>query len=166
MADYRNITNQGNCIFCEMVKGHIEFPGTFWQDEKHIAFLTPWPSTKGFTVVIPIKHMLSDCLELPEQDLNELIQASKKVSKILKLYFKDVGRIGLVMEGTGINHAHTKLFPMHNTEHMRKGEWKQYTDTKEIYFEKYNGYITSQEGPKINDEKLRDLALELRKIQL
>jgi histidine triad (HIT) family protein len=166
MAKYDPSTEEGNCIFCEIVKGNIETVGKFWEDENHVAFLTPWASTEGFTVVATKKHLTSDCLELSEIELNGLIQASKKVSQILKKHFKDVGRVGLMMEGTGINHAHTKLFPMHNTEHMKKGIWKQYLETKDVYFEEYEGYITSQEGPKQEDEIIRKLASELREVKI
>ncbi len=165
MADYNSKNEKGECIFCEIVKGNIPSNGFFWEDENHMAFLTPWASTEGFSVVIPKKHLTSDCLELKDEDLQKLILASKKVSKILKKYFSDVGRVGLMMEGTGVDHAHTKLFPMHDTAHMKKGEWKQYLDTEEVYFKKYVGYITSQEGPKQNEVKIKDLAKKLKEIQ-
>jgi len=163
MTKYSSKTKQEKCIFCEIVNKNIKTPGFFWEDEKHMAFLTPFPNTEGFTIVIPKKHFGSDVLNLPDKELKKLIIASKKVSKILMRHFKDVGRVGLIMEGTGIDHAHTKLFPMHGTEHMKKGKWKQYLDNKEIFFKKYKGYITSAEGPKISEEKLKLLANKLKK---
>ncbi len=165
MAQYNSKTKEGKCIFCEIVKGKIKAKGIFWQNKTHMAFLTPFPNTEGFTVVMPKKHFGSDVLNMPDKDLKELVLASKKVSEILMNYFKDVGRVGLMMEGTGIDHAHTKLFPMHGTEHMKKGIWKQYLDTGGKFFKKYEGYITSIEGPKISDKKLINLANKLKKIK-
>ncbi|MGY4884118.1 MAG: HIT family protein [Nanobdellota archaeon] len=165
MAQYESKTKQGKCIFCEIVNGNIKTPGIFWETKKHLAFLSTFPNTEGFSIVIPKKHFGSDVLNLPDKELKELILASKKVSKILIKHFKEVGRVGLIMEGTGIDHAHTKLFPMHNTEHMKKGEWKQYLDNNEIFFKEYQGYITSIEGPRADDEKLKLLAEKLKQIK-
>ena len=40
-----------DCIFCKIVKK--EAPSyTIWEDEKHLAFLTIFQNTQGFTVVI------------------------------------------------------------------------------------------------------------------
>jgi histidine triad (HIT) family protein len=165
MAKYDSKTKQGKCIFCEIVKGNLEAKGFFWEDKNHMAFLTPFPNTEGFTVVIPKKHFGSDVLAMPDGDLKKLVFAAKKVSKTLMKCFKDVGRVGLMMEGTGIDHAHIKLFPMHGTGHMKKGKWKQYLDNKDEYFKKYKGYITSTEGPRISDKKLIALANKLKKFK-
>jgi histidine triad (HIT) family protein len=164
MANYDSKTKEGKCVFCEIVKGNIPVHGLFWEDKKHMAFLSPFPSTEGSTVVISKKHLKSDVLDLPDNNLKELIIASKKVSKILKKYFKDVGRVGLMAEGMGIDHAHTKLFPMHGTGHLKKGEWKQYLDDLEVFFKEYEGYITSIEGPRVSDEKIKALADELKRV--
>lgn len=157
--------NEEKCIFCEIVKGNLTTPGIFWEDDEFMCFLTLWPNTEGFSVIIPKKHYGSDVLALPDDVLERFIIASKKVSKILMKHYEDVGRVGLIMEGTGIDHAHIKLIPMHNTKHMREGEWKQYLSEKTEYFEKYEGYITSTEGPRKSDEELRELAGKLKKIK-
>jgi len=59
--------------------------------------------------------MNSDVLSLPDDILQEFILTAKHVSTTLLHHFDDVGRIGLIMEGTGIDHAHIKLIPMHGT---------------------------------------------------
>ncbi len=166
MAEYDSKTKEGKCIFCEIVKRKLPVHGFFWEDKKHMAFLSPFPNTEGFTAVIPKKHFGSDVLNMPNKELKELIIASKKVSKILIKYFKDVGRVGLMIEGTGIDHAHIKLFPMHGTGHMKKGKWKQYLVKEDVYIKKYKGYITSQEGKRVSDKKLKALADKLKKVKV
>ncbi|WP_197734991.1 HIT family protein [Photobacterium damselae] len=39
------------CVFCEIVKGKLPCHKV-WEDDKHLAFLSIYPNTKGFTVVI------------------------------------------------------------------------------------------------------------------
>jgi diadenosine tetraphosphate (Ap4A) HIT family hydrolase len=164
MANYKSSTKEGKCIFCEIVKGNIQTPGIFWEDKEFIAFLSTWPSTEGFTVVIPKKHYGSDVLAMPDKTLQKFIIVAKKVSNILLNHFKDVGRVGLIMEGTGMDHAHIKLIPMHGTEHMKRGIWKQYPSGRSDYFKKYKGYLVSNDGPQADPEELKKLAKKLRKV--
>ena len=39
-------------IFDKIVRGEME-SYKVWEDNKHLAFLTPFPNTPGFTVLIP-----------------------------------------------------------------------------------------------------------------
>jgi len=166
MVKYNSYTKEGKCIFCEILKGNISTPGIFWEDKDFLAFLSIFPNTLGYTVLIPKKHYSSDVLAMPDKTLEKFILAAKKVSKILLKCFDDVGRVGLIMEGTGIDHAHIKLMPMHNTKHMKKGIWKQYLSNKNDYFKSYPGYLVSYDGPKANEKELMKLAEKLKKIKI
>lgn len=156
---------QKQCIFCEIGKDKIKPLGeaVIFENKNYLAWLSPFPNTEGFSVIIPKKHYASDVLKMPDKKLQEFILVAKKVSKILMDYFQDVGRVGLIMEGTGIDHAHIKLFPMHGTGYMKKGEWKQSHSDNDKYFKKYEGYISSHDGPKTNFKKLQKMAEEMRK---
>jgi histidine triad (HIT) family protein len=162
VANYKSSTDKGDCVFCEIIKGNIKTPGIFFDDEKFMAFLSTWPSVEGFTVVVPKKHYGSDVLAMPDEDLGKFVVSAKKISKILLNYFDDVGRVGLIMEGTGVDHAHIKLIPMHGTGYMKKGVWKQILSGRSDYFEKYEGYLISLDGPKADPEKLKILAEKLK----
>lgn len=165
MAQYEATAKDNKCIFCEIIAGRFETPGIFWQDENFMAFLSIDPNTEGFTCVVPKEHYGSDIMKMPDDILKDFIVASKKVSKILEDYFEDVGRVGVIMEGTGIDHAHIKLVPMHGTENLKRGEWQQVLSGKEFWFEKYEGWICSGGGPKANTEDLKVLASKLSKIE-
>ena len=161
MAIYDSVTKDNACIFCEIARGNFETPGIFWQNDEHMAFLSIDPNTEGFTCVIPKEHYGSDIMKMPDDSLQKLILASKHVAGVLENYFEDTGRVGVIMEGTGIDHAHVKLVPMHGTENLRKGEWKQVLSEKEFWFEKYEGWICSGGGPKADPKKLQLLAQKL-----
>ena len=163
MAQYEPKTKDNKCIFCEIINGNIKTPGLFWEDAEFIAWLSIDPNTKGFTCVAPKQHFESDVLKMPDDILAKFIVASKKVAAILENYFKDVGRVGLMMEGTGIDHAHIKLVPLHGTENLKKGIWKQVLSGKEFWFDKYEGWISSGSGPMANQEELKRLATEIKK---
>jgi histidine triad (HIT) family protein len=161
MSDYDATTKENKCIFCEIVAGRFETPGIFWQDDEFMAFLSIDPNTLGFSCVIPKEHYDSDVMKMHDEVLQRFIIATKKVSTILENYFEDVGRVGVIMEGTGINHAHIKLVPMHGTEYLKQGGWQQILSNKEFYFEKYEGWIDSCGGPMADTNELKVLAENL-----
>ena len=86
-----------DCLFCKIVKGEIP-SHKVWEDEKHLAFLTIFPNTPGFTVVITKDHYDSYVFDLPEDILKDLVIASKKVGKLIDSKFEDVGRTGMIFE--------------------------------------------------------------------
>ena len=161
MATYEATTVNKKCIFCEIVSGSIVPHGKFWEDDEFMAFLSIDPNTLGFTCVIPKEHFASDVLKMPDDVLQRFVLASKKVSSILEKYFTDVGRVGLMMEGTGIDHAHIKLAPLHGTENLKEGNWSQVLSGKEFWFDKYEGWICSAGGPLAKPDDLKSLALGL-----
>ena len=163
MANYESKTAEQKCIFCEIASGRMKTAGVFWEDPEFMAFLSIDPNTEGFSCVIPKEHFGSDCLKMPDDVLQRFILSAKKVSQVLENYFEDVGRVGLIMEGTGIDHAHIKLMPMHGTEHMKQGEWRQILSGKEFWFPKYEGWISSGGGPIADMDKLAELAEGIRK---
>jgi len=150
------------CIFCKIVDKTISSPGIFWENETHLAMLSINPNTLGFTVVLPKKHLSSDVMELEHNDLSELMIASKEVSKILKNYFPDVGRVGVITEGLGVDHAHVKLFPMHGTSELKK-QWRSYDTDKTFWFDTFEGWMSSGPGPDANLDELSQLASDIKK---
>lgn len=160
---YKARTEDNKCIFCEIAKGNID-ASVFWQDKEFMAFLAIDPNTEGFSCVIPKKHYDSDVLKLPENVFCKLMIASKKAASILENYFKDVGRVGVIIEGMGINHAHVKLIPMHGTDYLQKGEWKQILSGKNFWFDKYEGWLSSGSGPMADPKELKQLASALKDI--
>jgi diadenosine tetraphosphate (Ap4A) HIT family hydrolase len=153
------------CIFCEMAEGKMQPLGEakIFEDENYLAWLSPFPNTEGFSVVIPKAHFGGDVLAMPDEELKEFVIVAKKVSQMLTNYFEDVGRVGLIMEGTGIDHAHIKLFPMHGTEYLKGGKWKRCSSGEyNKYFEKYEGYVSSHDSLQADFPKLQKLAEGIR----
>jgi hypothetical protein len=48
--------------------------------------------------------------------------ATKEVAKILTNYFQDSTRCGMFFEGYGVDHLHSKLFPMHGAGEFSQGK--------------------------------------------
>lgn len=150
-----------DCVFCQIVAGAIPCHRV-WEDDQHLAFLSIFPNTEGFTVVIPKQHLSSYAFAQTDADLTALVIATKKVAQILDGYFEDVGRCGMFFEGFGVDHLHSKLFPMHGTGKM--AEWQQLESGKKIdtYFKIYPGYLSSHDSERADDVALAQLAAAIR----
>jgi histidine triad (HIT) family protein len=147
------------CIFCQIVTGQAPCH-TIWEDDKHLAFLSIFPNTPGFSVVIPKAHFPSYAFHLADDVLYGLVVAAKKVALLLDERLDDVGRTGMIFEGFGVDHVHAKLFPMHGTAHM-KG-WRPLSARVDTYFEHYEGYISSHDYLRADDVALAATAKQIR----
>ena len=148
-----------NCIFCKIAKGEAPCH-KIWEDDKHMAFLSIFPNTRGFSVVITKQHYPSYAFDIPDDVLKGLIVAAKKVGKLIDSKMDDVGRTGLIFEGFGVDHVHAKLFPMHGTKIK---EWRPLSSGGERkYFEFYEGYISSHDYKRADDKELAELAKKIR----
>ena len=147
-----------DCIFCKIVKGEVP-AHKIWEDDKHLAFLTIFPNTLGFTVVVTKEHYPSYAFELPDEVLSGLVLASKKVGKLLDKKLDDVGRTAMIFEGYGINHIHSKLIPMHGT---RDKDWHPIKSDVGKFFDKYEGYISSHDYKRADDAQLAEIAKKIR----
>jgi histidine triad (HIT) family protein len=150
-----------SCIFCRISAGTAP-AHVVWEDVNHMAFLSIFPNTKGFTVVIPRKHLSSYVTELAESDYIQLHLAARAVANVLDKAFDDVARTGIIYEGYGIDHAHAKLFPMHNTDGNGGADWSPVKSDIDTFFDSYRGYISSHDSHRADDTELSTLATRIR----
>ncbi len=148
-----------DCVFCSITKGDLP-SHTIWEDDEFLAFLSIFPNTPGFSVVIPKAHYSSYAFDLPDDLLSRLTVAAKKVGKLIDKAFDDVGRTGMIYEGFGVDHVHAKLFPMHGTGNL--SESKPLHAKLDTYFTLYPGYISSHDGARASDEVLASIAARIR----
>jgi diadenosine tetraphosphate (Ap4A) HIT family hydrolase len=147
-----------DCIFCAIATGRAPCH-KIWEDEQHLAFLSIFPNTKGFSVVITKLHYPSYAFDLPDRILSGLVLAAKRVGRLLDGKLEDVGRTGLILEGFAVDHAHAKLFPMHGTRMVR---WRPLSRPADKYFDEYEGYISSHDYRRAADDELAALAQRIR----
>lgn len=146
-----------NCLFCKIAKEEIG-SAKIWEDNEFLAILDIKPNTKGMTLVLTKQHYDSYIFDMPNEVYQRFLLAAKKVVKILEKGL-DVKRVALVIEGMGVNHAHIKLYPVHGI-----AEKFQAMEPKEtIYFDRYEGYISTLSGPQISLSELNKLAAEIKK---
>lgn len=148
-----------DCIFCKIVCGEAPCH-RIWEDEKHLAFLSIFPNTPGFSVVIPKQHYPSYAFNLPDDVLAGLVLAAKQVARQIDRAFSDVARTGMIFEGYGVDHAHAKLFPMHGTG--SQSDFRPLSIKVDKFFTQYEGYISSHDWQRADDIELAALAAHIR----
>jgi diadenosine tetraphosphate (Ap4A) HIT family hydrolase len=145
-----------DCVFCKIANGEFD-SAKIWEDDSFMAILDLNPNTKGMTLVMPKKHFDSDAFLMPEEDYKNLMLATKKVSGVLRNGL-NVNRVAMVAEGMGVNHVHIKLYPLYGIEKEFQEIWAK----DKIFFENYQGYISTQLGPQENIENLKKLAEDIK----
>ncbi len=145
-----------DCIFCRIVEGEIPSIKV-WEDEKHLAILDVNPNTEGMTLVLTKKHYDSNATDMPEKEYSDLMLAVKRVARLLEKTL-GVKRVAFVMEGMGVNHVHIKLYPLHGIGEKFKETWAK----DKTYFDRYEGYISTQLGPQKSREELEKVAEKIR----
>lgn len=128
-----------DCIFCKIIAGVLP-SYTIWENDDFLAFLDISPNCKGQTLVIPKQHYDSDLFLIENSDFyGQYLLAVREVVALLKSKLK-VQRVGMIMEGLGVNHLHIKLYPMRGLD----AEWKPITAQEKVYFTEYPGFLTTK----------------------
>ncbi len=148
-----------NTIFDDIVSGKMK-TWKVWEDERFLAFLTPFPNTPGFTVVIPKKNPGDYIFSLDDDFYAEYMRAVKTVANILERAF-NISRVALIFEGTGIAYVHAKLVPLHGKLANETGVWSPHRE----FNEEYQGWLTTAEGPKMSDERLDEIQAQIVSVQ-
>lgn len=146
-------------IFDDIVAGTMK-AWVVWEDDEFLAFLTPFPNTPGFTVVIPKINEGDYVFGLDDGLYVRYMLTVKKVANILEKAF-DTPRVALIFEGTGIAHVHAKLVPLHGRLAGETNVWSAETE----FNEEYRGWLTTAEGPKMSDERLDEIQARIRSAQ-
>jgi histidine triad (HIT) family protein len=114
-----------NCIFCKIVKGEIPCYKV-WEDENFLAFLTIQPINRGHTLFIPKTHV-DYIFDVKDSLLSDMLVKAKPVAKkIVSALKPKTGRVGIMVAGLEVPHAHLHLIPMNNEREL---DFSQAKDT-------------------------------------
>ena len=143
-------------IFDKIVRGEVP-SYKVWESNDFLAFLTPYPNTPGLTVVIPKQNPGDYIFSIDDVVYQGLLKAVKEVAALLEKAL-GVTRVALIFEGTGVAHVHAKLYPLY-------GDLAGQTDVTSKtpdYTETYRGFLTTHEGPQMDDAKLKEIQLKIQ----
>ena len=99
------------CVFCEIVGRRAE-ASVIYEDERVMAFMTLRPVNPGEFLVIPKEHIDHFC-DIPNELSCHIIVHAQRLSRNLRERLRP-RRVGLVVHGFGVPHAHLVVVPPHD----------------------------------------------------
>lgn len=96
-------------LFTKIIKGEIP-AHKILENDKFLAFLDIRPIKPGHTLVIP-KYEVDYIFDLDDQLLSQILVFSKKAAKMIAKVV-DCKRIGIMVAGLEVPHAHVHLVPI------------------------------------------------------
>ena len=101
----------GECVFCGILAGTA--PASFvHEDEKCVAFLTLHQVRDGEVVIISRSH-IDHFTDVPDDIAAHIMRVAQRIGRALREGF-DPDRIGYLVHGYGVAHAHFIVLPQHD----------------------------------------------------
>ncbi|HVU74058.1 MAG TPA: HIT family protein [Mycobacteriales bacterium] len=95
-------------VFSRIIAG--ELPGRIvYSDDQAVALLTIAPLTPGHTLVVP-RAEIDHWIDLDEQLAEHLMRVARRVGRGLRAVFPERKRVGLIIAGLEVPHAHLHVF--------------------------------------------------------
>jgi len=116
-------------IFTKIIKGEIPSHKVA-EDDKHIAFLDIFPTSKGHTLVVP-KNEVDNLFDLPENEYQNLLMFARKVAIGIQKTI-DCNRVGVTVIGLDVPHAHIHLIPINKVSDISFEKEKLKFSTEEF----------------------------------
>ncbi len=136
-----------DCIFCKIIKGEIPCSKVY-EDDNVLAFLDIAPNNKGHSLVLPKKHY-RNILDTPDDILQELIKAIKKVSNAVKEGV-DAEGVNVIINnepaaGQIVFHLHAHIIPRFENDGFKHWPGGKYEEGEmDETREKIKKYINKQ----------------------
>jgi histidine triad (HIT) family protein len=110
--------NDQICPFCQVISGTEEYR-VLKRTEHAIAFLDHQPAQEGRTLVMPANHY-EHVFELPPDTYQEVMELARHMALVLQKVYK-VERMGLLVAGVAISHAHVHVYPLNGEPDLATG---------------------------------------------
>ena len=107
-----------SCVFCQIVAGE-EPASVLYEDESVLALMNIRPIHPGEFMVIPKEHVAHFCDLSDELACRILVQA-QRLSRNLRERLNPQ-RVGLIVHGYGVAHAHLIVVPQHAPDDIISG---------------------------------------------
>ncbi len=119
-----------DCVFCDIVEGRSPV-SLVCEDSQALCFMTLRPTRLGECLVIPKVH-IDHFVDVPTELLGHLIKVIRTVSGAIQAEFRP-RRVGMVVHGFGVSHAHFILVPQHHPDDITSGRFAVVDDGEVLF---------------------------------
>ena len=118
------------CPFCEIVAGRSP-ASVVYADGQVMGFMNLRPTRLGECMVIPKKH-IDHFTDIPDKLAAHIMVIAQRIGRKMLSQFEGK-RIGMVIHGFGVPHAHLILLTQQNTTDITSGRFARIEDGKIVY---------------------------------
>ncbi len=108
------------CVFCDII-AHQSPASVIVDDDAIMAFMTIHPSAPGECVVIPKVHV-DHFTDLEDAIAQRIMLAAMHIGRGMRRVFAPQ-RVGFVVHGYGVAHAHLIVVPQNGPDHITSGHF-------------------------------------------
>ena len=119
-----------NCIFCKIVSSEAE-SSKVYEDDQILAFMDIQPVREGQVLVVPKGH-IDHFSDISDELATKIFLKSHQISKSIRTNLHNE-RVGLVVHGYGVAHAHMIVVPQHHEDDITTGRMAKIEDGKVIF---------------------------------
>jgi histidine triad (HIT) family protein len=109
-----------HCIFCEIVAQRAQ-SSVVYSDDRVLAFLTIKATRPGECLVIPKAHV-DHFQDLDDNIASHIIRVGQMLARSIQRVFNPL-RVGYVVSGFGVAHAHLVIVPLHAHDDITSGRY-------------------------------------------
>jgi len=118
------------CVFCEIVAGH-EPASTIFEDQSVMAMMALHPTSPGECLVIPKSHV-DHFTDVDHTTAQRMIVVAQRIGQRMRKVFEPQ-RVGMVVHGFGVPHAHLCVVPLHHPDDITSGRYAHIEDGKIVF---------------------------------
>ena len=125
--------SEPTCIFCRIV-GRAAEASVVYEDDRIMAFMTLRPVNPGEFLIIPKEHIGHFC-DIPDDLSCHIVVHAQRLSRNLRERLRPQ-RVGLVVHGYGVPHAHLVVVPLHDPSDIASAKYSYVEGGQVKYSEK------------------------------
>jgi histidine triad (HIT) family protein len=118
------------CVFCEIVAGRAP-ASVIHEDDVLVAFMGIQPTAPGECLVIPRAHV-DHFTDVPDDVAQRIIVAAQRIGRAMRALFAPE-RVGYLVHGYGVPHAHLVLVPQHGPHHLTSDRCARIEDGRVVF---------------------------------
>jgi len=139
------------CIFCKIAAGEAE-SSKVYEDDDMLAFMDIQPVRTGQILVIPKEH-IDHFSDIPDELALKIYRITHQLARTLRRALQPE-RVGLVVHGYGVAHAHMVIVPQQHADDITSGRMASVENGQVIF--------TVKKLPKVSREELDRIAQSIK----
>jgi histidine triad (HIT) family protein len=119
-----------SCVFCAIVAGTAP-ASIIYRDELVVAFMTIHPTAPGECTVIPLEHV-DHFTDVEDATAERIMRVAQSIGRRMRMVFQPQ-RVGMVVHGYGVAHAHLIIVPQHGPYDITSGRFARIANGEVVF---------------------------------